>query len=247
MAVQCPVICSGKYRNTKKIDTFVLPMLIADLITHDIPALKGSDTVAQAMLWMEEFKVTHLPVLHHTKKLTGLVAEAELLDVSKINSKLSDHAFHYIKPQIHATQHAFDALKLMSALHLTLIPVLDEKENYVGNITQKSVLDRLANLSAVMERGGIIELEINKNDYSLTQIAGIVEGNDAKILSCYVTSSPTDGTKILVTLKINRDDLTRILQTFYRYNYNVQASYHESGYEDDMKTRYNEFLKYLNI
>ena len=220
-------------------------MLIADLITHDIPALKGSDTVEQAIHWMEEFKVTHLPVLHH-KKLTGLIAEAELLDISSAKSKLSDHPFNYIKPQIHPSQHAFDALKLMAGLHLTLIPVLDEKDNYLGNITQKSVVDRLAGLSAVMERGGIIELEINKNDYSLTQIASIVEGNDAKILSCYVTSLP-DSAKIQVTLKINRDDLTRILQTFFRYNYIIQASYHQSGYEDDLKTRYNEFLKYLNI
>jgi acetoin utilization protein AcuB len=222
-------------------------MLIADLITHDIPALKGSDTVEQAIHWMEEFKVTHLPVLHHHKKLTGLIAEAELLDILKSKSKLSEHPFNYIKPQIHPSQHAFDALKLMAGLHLTLIPVLDEKDNYLGNITQKSVVDRLAGLSAVMERGGIIELEINKNDYSLTQIASIVEGNDAKILSCYVTSLAEDSTKIQVTLKINRDDLTRILQTFYRYSYVVQASYHQSGYEDDLKSRYNELLKYLNI
>jgi acetoin utilization protein AcuB len=209
-------------------------MLIADLITKDIPAIKDSDTVEQALHWMEEFKVTHLPVLHN-KKLAGLVSEAELLDVANSKSKITANHFNYIKPQIHQTQHAFDALRLMSGLHLTLIPVLDEKENYLGNITQKSVLDRLAGLSAVMEQGGIIELELNKNDYSLTQIAGIVEGNDAKILSSYVT------------LKINRDDLTRILQTFYRYNYEVKASYHQAGYEDDLKTRFNEFIKYLDI
>lgn len=155
-------------------------------------------------------------------------------------------SFSYIKPQIHQTQHAFDALKIMSGLHLTLIPVLDEKEHYLGNVTQKSVLDRLAGLSAVMELGGIIELEINKNDYSLTQIANIVEGNDAKILSSYVSSLP-DTNKILVTLKINREDLSRILQTFYRYNYEVKASYHQAEYEDDLKNRFNEFIKYLNV
>jgi CBS domain-containing protein len=220
-------------------------MLIADLITKDIPAVKDSDTVEQALHWMEEFKVTHLPVLHN-KKLAGLISESELLDVANNKSKITANHFNYIKPQIHKTQHAFDALRLMSGLHLTLLPVLDEKENYLGNVTQKSVLDRLAGLSAVMEQGGIIELELNKNDYSLTQIAGIVESNDAKILSSYVTSLP-DSTKIQVTLKINRDDLTRILQTFYRYNYEVKASYHQSGYEDDLKTRFNEFIKYLDI
>ncbi|MEO8761734.1 MAG: CBS domain-containing protein [Bacteroidia bacterium] len=220
-------------------------MLIAELITKDIPAIKDSDTVGQALHWMEEFKVTHLPVLHN-KKLEGLISESDLLDVAKPASKISDNHFNYIKPQIHPSQHAFDALRLMSGLHLTLIPVLDEKDNYLGNITQKSVVDRLASLSAVMEQGGIIELELNKNDYSLTQIASIVEGNDAKILSCYVTSLP-DSTKIQVTLKLNRDDLTRVLQTFYRYNYEVKASYHQSGYEDDLKTKFNEFIKYLDI
>ncbi len=224
---------------------FAATMLIADLITHDIPTLQDSDTVEQALLWMEEFKITHLPVLHH-KKLTGLVSETDLLDATNPQSKIVDNKFTYIKPQIHQSQHAFDALKIMSGLHLTLVPVLDEKDNYLGNITQKSVLDRLAGLSAVMEQGGIIELEINKNDYSLTQIASIVEGNDAKILSCYVSSLP-DTTKILVTLKINRDDLSRILQTFYRYNYEVKASYHQAEYEDDLKNRFNEFIKYLNV
>jgi acetoin utilization protein AcuB len=224
---------------------FVAPMLIADLITHDIPTLQGSDTIEQALLWMEEFKVTHLPVLNRTK-LTGLVSETELLDIANPQSKIADNKFNYINPQIHQTQHAFDALRIMSGLHLTLIPILDDQENYLGNITQKSVLDRLAGLSAIMEKGGIIELEINKNDYSLTQIASIVEGNDAKILSCYVSSLP-DTNKILVTLKVNREDLSRVLQTFYRYNYEVKASYHQAEYEDDLKNRFDEFIKYLNV
>ncbi|HEX7412731.1 MAG TPA: CBS domain-containing protein [Bacteroidia bacterium] len=220
-------------------------MLIADLITQDIPTLKGSDTVEQALLWMEEFKITHLSVLHH-KKLSGLISETELLDVANPQSTIADNKFTYIRPYIHHTQHIFDALKIMSSLQLTLLPVLDEKDNYLGNITQKSVLDRLTDLSAVMERGGIIELEINKNDYSLAQIASIVEGNDAKILSCYVTSL-SDTNKILVTLKINHEDLSRILQTFYRYKYEVKASYHQAEHEDDLKNKYTEFIKYLNI
>lgn len=220
-------------------------MFIADLITHDIPTLKGTDTIEQALLWMEEFKVTHLTVLHH-KKFSGLVSEAELLAVANPQSTIADNKFVYIKPQVHQGQHTFDALKIMSNLQLSLIPVLDEKDNYLGNITQKSVLGRLAGLSAIMEQGGIIELEVNTNDYSLAQIASIVEGNDAKILSCYVTSLP-DTNKLLITLKINLEDLSRILQTFERYEYTVKASYHQAEYEDDLKHRVNEFIKYLNI
>ena len=220
-------------------------MLIADLITHDIPALKPADTIEQALDWMEEFKVEHLPVLSH-KTLSGIVSESDLQALHDNQGKIGDHQFRYLRPVIHPQQHAFDALKLMSGMHLTLIPVLDDNDNYMGSITQKSVLDRIAGFTSVMEQGGIIELELNKNDYSLTQIASIVEGNDAKILSCYVTSAP-DSNKIEVTLKVNREDLSRILQTFNRYNYTVKASYHQAGYEDDLKTRFDEFMRFLNI
>lgn len=220
-------------------------MLIADLITHDIPALKPGDTIEQALEWMEEFKVEHLPVLSH-KALTGIISESDLLALHDNKGKIGDHTFHFVRPVIHPQQHAFDALRLMSGMHLTLIPVLDDSDNYIGSVTQKSVLDKIAGFSSVMEQGGIIELELNKNDYSLTQIASIVEGNDAKILSCYVTSTP-DSNRIEVTLKINREELTRILQTFNRYNYTVKASYHQAGFEDDLKTRFDEFMRFLNI
>ncbi|HWY37171.1 MAG TPA: CBS domain-containing protein [Bacteroidia bacterium] len=220
-------------------------MLISDLITHEVPALKPVDTIEQALEWMEEFKVNHLPLLT-SKKLTGVVSEEDLHALHDNSGKIGDHQFRYLRPIIHPGQHAFDAIKMMSSLQLTLLPVLDDEDNYVGCITQKSVLDKMAGFSAVMEQGGIIELELNKNDYSLTQIASIVEGNDAKILSCYVTSLP-DSTKIEVTLKINREDLTRILQTFNRYNYLVKASYHQAGYEDDLKNRFNEFMRFLDI
>jgi acetoin utilization protein AcuB len=194
---------------------------------------------------MEEFKVNHLPLLT-SKKLTGVVSEDDLHSLHDNSGKIGDHQFRYLRPIIHPGQHAFDALKLMSSLQLSLLPVLDDNDNYMGCVTQRSVLDKMAGFAAVMEQGGIIVLELNKNDYSLTQIASIVEGNDAKILSCHVTSLP-DSTKIEVTLKINREDLTRILQTFNRYNYNVKASYHQVGYEDDLKNRFHEFMRFLDI
>lgn len=221
-------------------------MLTADLITDEVPPLKSTDTIDLALHWMEEFKVHHLAVVKGTE-LLGLVSESDLLDSnSNPESVIGESKVHLIKPIIHAHQHAYDALKLMSGMNLSLLPILDEKEQFAGSVTQKSVLEKMSGISAVMEPGGIIELEINKNDYSLTQIASIIEGNDAKILSCYVTSLP-DTTKIEVTLKLNIDDLSRILQTFYRYNYTVKASYHQEQFDDDLKHRFNEFMRFINI
>ncbi len=221
-------------------------MLAADLITDEVPPLKHSDTIDLALHWMEEFKVTHLAVVKG-RELVGLVSEADLLDSnSKREEQLETSKVHFLKPVIRSGQHAYDALKLMSGMNLTLLPVLDDNDLYAGSVTQKSVLEKMSGISAVMEPGGIIELEMNKNDYSLTQIASIIEGNDAKVLSCYLTSLP-DSMKIEVTIKVNKEDLTRILQTFYRYNYHVKASYHQQQFSDDLNHRFNEFMRFINI
>ena len=222
-----------------------MSMITADLMTDEVPPLKATDSLDLALKWMEEFKVAHLPVIDG-KQLMGLISETDILDSNKRGEGIIKSEIGLLKPVIDKSQHAFEALKIMTSMNLSLLPVLDEQENYAGSITQKTVLSKMSGLSAVNEPGGIIELEINKNDYVLTQIASIVEGNDAKILSLMVASTP-DPKIIEITLKINREDLSRILQTFHRYNYNVKASYHLQQFEHDVKNKFDEFMRYLDI
>ena len=99
---------------------------------------------------------------------------------------------------------------------------------------------------SVQNPGGVIVLELNQNDYSVTQIGNIVEGNDAKILSLHVSSNP-DSTKLEVTIKVNRENLSAILQTFNRYNYSVKASYQNLDFTKGIDDKFNEFLHFLNI
>ncbi len=221
-------------------------MLTSELISNQIPALKHTDTIDLAMHWMEEFKVNHLAVIKG-KELLGLVSEQDLHDTHvEPETEIAASKVHLIRPIIHSSQHAYDAMKLMYGMNLSVLPVLDEKEQYLGSVTQKVILDKMSSLSAVTEPGGIIELEMHKNDYSLTQIASIIEGNDAKVLSFYISSIP-DSMKIEIIIKINVEDLSRIIQTFNRYNYTVKASYHQQEFEEDLKSKFNEFMRFINI
>ena len=151
-----------------------------------------------------------------------------------------------MRPVIHLQQHTYELVKLMSSLNLTLIPVLDENEKYRGCITLKGIVQNLSTMISVQSPGGVIVLELNQNDYSVTQIGNIIEGNDAKILSLHVSSQP-ESMKLEVTIKVNREDLSSIIQTFNRYNYIIKASYSQSDYESGMKDRLDEFLHFLNI
>jgi acetoin utilization protein AcuB len=220
-------------------------MLAIDLISEEIPPLKISETAEKAHLWMEEFKVSHMPIIDKGN-FVGLVADTDLLDLKTPGEALSKLKIPLIKASVLKTQHAFDALKIISALRLSLVAVLDEKNAFIGSITAQNLMQKIAAMPFVYEPGGIIIIELNTNDYSMAQVAQIVESNDAKILSSYITAA-IDSTKIELTIKINKDDLSAILQTFSRYNYNVKASFHLGQYERDVKSKFDEFIHFLNI
>jgi acetoin utilization protein AcuB len=114
-------------------------------------------------------------------------------------------------------------------------------------ITAQRLMQYMGEMYAVKNPGGIIVLDLNANDYSLTQIAQTVESNDAKILSMYITS-PADSLKMELTLKINRIDLTSIIQTFIRFDYSIKARFMEDDEMDSLySNRYEQFMHYLNM
>jgi predicted transcriptional regulator len=220
-------------------------MLAKDLITDEIPPLKTSDTGLMVINWMDEFKVSHLPIVNNHEYL-GLISDTDILDLNITDEEIGKYKLSLIRPFVKENQHVYEVIKMISNMKLTVLPVLDENENYLGLIPLTSLLQQFSILAATREPGGIIVLEMNELDYSLSQIAQIVEGNDGKILSCYLNSLP-ESTRIEVTVKVNKTDISGILQTFNRYNYTVKASFHQSEFSDDMKNRFDSFMNYINI
>jgi len=169
-----------------------------------------------------------------------------VFDLEKPEIALEDSGLVLPVPFIKADQHIYDVMKVIADLHLTLVPVLDNDNNYLGCITVPHLIELITNTASINEPGGIIVLEMAQNDYSLAEIAQIVESNDSKILSSYITSS-LDSTLMEVTLKLNTKNLGGVLQTFNRYDYTVSASYSEDRFKEDVKVKYDALMKYLNI
>lgn len=219
-------------------------MIASQLITYEIPPLKLNDNGSRALDWMEEFKVTELPVVDNGKYL-GLIEETQLLDRSNIDDKIGSYNLMFKKPFAHENQHVFEIISLIVQNDIDLLPVLDTNEKFLGIITINSVLKFFSETVSIANQGSIITLELNINDYSLAEIAKMVESDNAKILASFITSHP-DSTKLEVTLKINKNEITRILATFERFNYMVTASYNETDYQKDLQNRYDEFMRFLN-
>jgi len=221
-------------------------MLAKDLLSDVVPSLKTSDTGLQALSWMEIFRISHLPIVNN-KEFLGLISDTDIYDLNMADEPIGNHNLSLFSPYVTSDQHIFEVIELVSRLKLTIVPVLNQKKHYLGLITMNDLIQRFANLAGLKDPGGIIVLELHQKDYALSQIAQIVEGNDAKILGLYLSSSD-ESMKMELTLKINRTDLSAIIQTFNRFNYTIKASYHEDEDMDSFySSRYESFMRYLNM
>ena len=220
-------------------------MLAIDLITEEIPPLKTTDNGKTALQWMDDFKITELPVIKNSTYL-GIVSETDLLDAEDASAALEVFQPELNKICIDQDEHIYEVMGIMSIHKVSILPVIDHERNYLGMITRAILVEKISNLAAIKDPGGILQLDLNVNDYSLSKIAAIVESNDAKILSSYVYVHD-DSTKMSLTFKINRTDLSGLIQSFERYNYVVSASFHQSRIEEEMKRKFDEFLHFLNM
>jgi CBS domain-containing protein len=220
-------------------------MRAKELITEEIPPLTHTDSGEKALRWMDEFKVSHLPVLKNGN-FVGVISESDVLDKMDIVESLDKLFDHLPRPYVFENAHIYEVLSKISEHRISILPILDENEKYLGCTSVYHLLTVIANTGSIKETGGIIVLEVNSIDYSMAQIAQIVESNNAKILSSYIMSS-VDSTKLEVTLKINQIELSRIIRTFERYDYIIKESYQKSEGDEDIQNRYDALMNFLKF
>jgi CBS domain-containing protein len=222
-------------------------MIAEELINHMIPPLKVTDDAHKAIVWMEEFRCNHLPVIDEGK-LMGFISEEIILEANDIEKPLKEFGLVSKECAVHNETHVYDILRVASDHKLQIVAVLNEEDQYVGVITIQDVMTSFAQSAAIQMPGGIIVLSMNLIDYSLAEIARLVEENNAKIISFMMVEDPLDKGKIKLTLKINQEDLTRVIATLERFNYRVIARYQENRTDpNNEKERLDMLMRYLNI
>lgn len=221
-------------------------MVANDLISEIIPSLKTSDTGQTALNWMEIFRISHLPIVNNQDFL-GLISDTDIYDMNRPDEPIGNHELTLLKPYVTTDQHLFEVIGLASQLKLSVVPVLDAKNHYKGVITTNDLIRHIAGISSMDQPGGIIVLEMVERDYSLTQIAQIVESNNVKVLSMYITS-PAESTRLEVTLKVSTTDIMALIRTFERYNYDVKTWVTTNDSIDRFYSeRFDLLMKYLNM
>ena len=219
-------------------------MKAVKLISSSIISLLPDDDGNRALELMNLYRVNHLAVVKNDFYL-GVVSDKEINNWNSSDEYIEEHLPNLASPHVIYNQHLFDIIEVLEKNNLSVVPVLDENKQYKGVITNRKLLYTIANSAAIQSVGGVIVLQMNHNDYSLTEISNIIENNDAKILSTYVTSAP-DSTKMELTIKINKTEITPIIKDLERYEYSIVASYKEDDEDVDFLERYEQLMRFLN-
>lgn len=221
-------------------------MAVSRIISYDeVPTILPSDTGSKVLDLMDENNIAHLPVVADDKYI-ALVHEDDLLNWDTPEKPISASDLLRYSPAVVAHGHAFEALRLAYSQNLSVVPVVDNENKYVGVVTRDSLLHYFAEKSGIDNPGGIIVLEMNPMDYSLYEIARICENEDVTIISSQLYTNRETG-KIELTLKTNRTNLDAVAATYERFGYTVKEVYGEHSNRDDMKDRYELLMTYLNM
>jgi CBS domain-containing protein len=219
-------------------------MKASNLISSSLITLHPDDDGDRALSLMDELRVNHLAVVRNSFYL-GILSEKEILSWDKTDEFIEEHISELSAPSVIGSQHLFDIIQTVEQNSLSIIPVLDEEKHYLGAITNRKLLYTIAKSTAVQSVGGVIVLQMNQNDYSMNEISRIIEENNTKILSSYITSVP-NAQKIEITLKLNKIDITAIVKDYDRFDYTLIASYNQDENNDDFLERYESLMRFLN-
>ena len=216
---------------------------LSEYINNDFKPFSITETVAEIQDFFAENTYSHFPILD-ASVYVGCIAsvDAETFETGK---SIAEYRYAFEGFFVRESTIWLDVLEIFARNNATIVPILDETNNYIGYYEITDVIKFLNETPFLKESGGIIVIEKSVNDYSMSQITQIVESNNGKLLGVFVSEANAE--KVQVTIKTTLGAMNEIIQSFRRYNYEIVSEHHEDDYLNTLKERSEYLDKYLNI
>jgi acetoin utilization protein AcuB len=218
-------------------------MVAKELIDSNIPVLKETDNVDKALQLMSESKTSHLPFVHETL-FSGFFSEEQLLH-HDFDTILEDIQPETIDTKIDLNLPILELVKIFIKSPFDILPVFDQTDVFLGTVEKKETLERFIETLALNDTGGLLEINLNNKEYSLSEISKVVELESANILSSFI--SYDDQNQMHLTLKLDISQISGVVNALERYGYDVVSYFASEPVTNLEKDRYDLLMKYLSI
>ena len=219
-------------------------MNINDYILKDLKTLRLDSLVKSAQKQCKNFPITHIPVVENGK-LIGSFSQSDIQTIEDKEEVISTYSYLLEPFFVDEKVTVLELLKLFADNDCNIIPVLNIDKNYIGYYDLSDVLDVFANTPFLYDESVTLVVEKNEKEYAMSEIAQIVEANNASLLGCYISTKKRDAVE--VTLNVSTEDMNELIQTFRRYNYTIITEHRDDVYLEDLKDRSEYLQKYLKM
>lgn len=220
-------------------------MHIGEIISSYYAEVSLTDTVQEVLERINELHFRQLPIVENDDFL-GLIQEEDLLSAESDELTIQDIKRTSPFVYIYDYQHIYDALQVMAVYSYDIVAVVDKEHKYLGIVPQKTILETINNTLVTSESGATIVLEMDNKDYTLSQVSHIIESENARILSVTSRQLP-DADRIEMTIKVNKNNISAIVASLWRFDYVVKATFNDGSDDSDIQNRYNLLMNYLDI
>lgn len=222
-------------------------MLAKDLIHPDITPLQPSGSIEEAIGLMSKLDTTTIPVVEPaTGKVVGRVTLQDLLGAADRTKPVS--SLELKSPvTLLEDQHIFEAARQMLQHEVRLLPITDRNETCLGIIEKKQVLEALSHMLNLTTSGSVVTVEIQKSDFTLSEIVYLIETEGAKVLGLTVEQTDNSDSTLHVSIKLNKTDTSAVVSSLQRHGYVTAAQSRNSVLEMDISSRADELMRYLDV
>jgi len=220
-------------------------MQIQDLNYAGYPWVQHVESVATTLAIMEDEQLGHIPVVEGDTYL-GLISKEALFEVMDDSTTLQQLAWPLPRPFVKPTDHFLAAIQLMDQQGLTLVPVITDQQELIATLSVQELLTAIGKFLGLQEGGALLVLEKEAQHYMASEVAKLVESNDAQLEQLNTIVNEQTGI-IQLTIRLNKYEVSDIIATFQRYDYTVLYYVGEEQYANELKSNYDHLIHYLKI
>ncbi len=210
---------------------------------YKFEAFSFDDKIKVALQTCNQYGISHIPVVEKDI-YRGMIRCDDISNTENQNDIIKNHTYLLEKVYLSDRMNWTEILGVMMRNEANVLGVLDLSGKYIGVRLLDDILNLLTEKTFINEKGYLLVIGKPTTDFSISQVAQIIESDGGKILGILLNQN--DKTSQL-EVKIQTDDINEIIQTFRRYDYQIISQMEEDLHLQELKEHSDFLRRYLEM
>ncbi len=220
-------------------------MFAGQFVTSKILPIQQSTSIGEVQSIFLDTEQKLLPLLA-ADKIVGWLSAQQVLQSLDLDAPISTLALpREPKMEVTIDTHFFELVRIFSESNSKQLLVTDGNDTYVGLILADELGMQWHEQTYLKSPGAILVLEMDWIQYSLAEIARIVESNEVKILQVVLQKKSEESAQLKIALKLDRYEIGGLLAAFERYGYQIIYKFTGDNESDSFEDRYKWLMKII--